>query len=190
MPPAPSSLLLFAGDRLTLAELCAARLDGDLVELGEAFLPADAAETAVLRAQSLAPLLTPAVALVLTSAAWVHGAIADPPARHALQRAVPWRPHQRRDRRYLYSDAELEPDDVCLVGGAALTTPTRTAIDLLARGDAGDREAALALCRRHPSILADGLAWLSRHPRRGGVREARRTLREWASDSAAEATTR
>ena len=40
-----SPFLYFADDRLSLAELSAAWLDGDLVELGEAYIPADAVET-------------------------------------------------------------------------------------------------------------------------------------------------
>ena len=45
------------GDRLSRAELCAARLDGDVVEIGEAYAPADLVETAALRIASLAPLV-------------------------------------------------------------------------------------------------------------------------------------
>ena len=40
-----SPFLYFADDRLSAAELSAARLDGHLVELGEAYIPADAVET-------------------------------------------------------------------------------------------------------------------------------------------------
>ena len=40
-----SPFLYFADDRLSRAELSAACLDGDLVELGEAYIPADAVET-------------------------------------------------------------------------------------------------------------------------------------------------
>ena len=45
-----SPFLYQIDDRLSLAELTAARLDGHLVELGEAYIPADAVETLGLRA--------------------------------------------------------------------------------------------------------------------------------------------
>jgi hypothetical protein len=177
----PSSLLLFAGDRLSLAELCAARLDGDVVELGEAFLPADAPESAALRAQSLAPLLTPAVAVTHSGAAWVHGALASPPARHTLQRAVPWRPHHRWDRRFAYRDALLPEQDVRRIGGVAVASPERTVVDLLRRDGAGDREAAQALVLQHPDVLAGARTWSDRHAHRAGMRAVRGMLAQWTA---------
>lgn len=180
------SLLLFAGDRLTLAELCAARLDGDVVELGEAFLPADAVESPALRARSLAPLLTPAVAVTHSSAAWVHGALAEAPARHTLQRAVAARPHHRWDRRFAYRDVRLPAEDVRDVGGVAVTTPARTLVDLARRDAPGDRDAARSLVRLHPSALAEALAWADRHRAHAGVAAARSRLVAWIADPLAQ----
>ena len=51
--------LYFADDRLSTAELASARLDGDVVEVGEAYMPADAVETRELRAASLRPMISP-----------------------------------------------------------------------------------------------------------------------------------
>jgi hypothetical protein len=181
----PRSLLLYAGDRLTLAELCAARLDGDVVELGEAFLPADAPESAALRAQSLAPLLTPAVALTHASAAWVHGALAWPPARHALQRAVPWRPHHRWDRRFVYRDALLPEQDVQRVGGVAVASPARTVVDLLRGDDPVDRRTAEALVALRPDALAGARSWADLYRHRAGTRTVRAALARWESLSPA-----
>ncbi|MEN2740958.1 hypothetical protein ABCS02_24505 [Microbacterium sp. X-17] len=173
------SLLLYAGDRLTLAELCAARLDGDVVELGEAFLPADAVESAALRAQSLAPLLTPAVAITHASAAWVHGAIPEAPARHTLQRAVPWRPHHLWDRRFVYRDALLPADDVRELGGIAIASRERTVVDLLRRGAPGDQDAARSLAGLHPEVLPAALRWTERNLPHAGMRAARARLLAW-----------
>ena len=75
----PSPFLYFADDRLSLAELSAACLDGDLVELGEAYIPADAVETRGLRAGSLAGVLGDSLAATHLTAAWIHGALPDPP---------------------------------------------------------------------------------------------------------------
>ncbi|MBS1698095.1 MAG: SAM-dependent methyltransferase, partial [Actinobacteria bacterium] len=78
------------GERLSLTELSAARLDGDVVELGEAYAPADLVETAVLRAASLAPLThgIRGAAFAGMSAAWIHGAGDAPPEVHELQSAT------------------------------------------------------------------------------------------------------
>jgi hypothetical protein len=48
-----SPFLYFADDRLSSAELTAACLDGHLVSLGDAYMPADAVETRALGAGSL-----------------------------------------------------------------------------------------------------------------------------------------
>ncbi len=179
MSPAP--LLLFAGERLSLAELTAARLDGDLVELGEGFLAADAPETVILRARSLAPILNPAMALTHSSAAWVHGALAEPPARHRLQRAVPWRPHHRWSRRFLYHDALLDPADVVTVGGALLTSTTRTVVDLLRRSAPGDCGVAQAFLDHDPALAAAAETWAREHPRYAGLQKLRSGLAAWRS---------
>ncbi len=72
----PWPFLYFPGDRLSRTELSAARLDGHVVEVGEAYMPADAVETRELRAGSARPWLSAALALTHESAAWVHGALA------------------------------------------------------------------------------------------------------------------
>ncbi|MGB4776967.1 SAM-dependent methyltransferase [Microbacterium sp.] len=127
----PWPFLYFAGDRLSVAELCAARLDGDLVEVGEAFMPADAVETRELRAGSLALSIPAGVALARASAAWVHGAIPDPPSRHIVQRASPRRGHAVRDPRLIHHDQRLAETEFEQIGGVAVTTPVRTLADLV-----------------------------------------------------------
>jgi hypothetical protein len=86
--------LYFAGDRLSTAELARARLDGDLVEVGEAYMPTDAVETRELRAGSLRPMIPAALALTRRVAAWVHGALAEPPCAPQRPRprgaSTPW----------------------------------------------------------------------------------------------------
>src|SRR3546814_10427379 len=94
-----SPFLYFAGSRLSQAELSAACLDGDLVPLGEGFVPADLIETTALRAASLRPVLGTSLAASHLSAAWVLGGIDDPPARHRVQRAVDRRLHHIIDRK-------------------------------------------------------------------------------------------
>src|SRR3546814_4417455 len=88
-PPAPtaalgetagmaSPFLYFAGSRLSQAELSAACLDGDLVPLGDGFVPADLIETTALRAASLRPVLEIGRAHVCTPVTNAHTICAHP----------------------------------------------------------------------------------------------------------------
>lgn len=121
------------GERLSQTELSAARLDGDVVELGEVYAPADLVETAALRAASLVPLTegVRGAAFAGMSAAWIHGAGDTPPELHELQSATGRRLRASANRRLLVHDPVLESVDVQRVGGVAVTTPERTLIDLL-----------------------------------------------------------
>jgi len=149
-----SPFLYFADDRLSHAELTAACLDGDLVALGDAYIPADAVETAALRAGSLIPLLGDALAATHLSAAWVHGCLAAPPMRHTVQRAVKRRLHVVPHLRVVYRDRQVPAEDLQRVGGAFVTTPERTLADL-ARTDDGDHaEAARLLAVAEPGAVA------------------------------------
>ncbi|MFD6699170.1 MULTISPECIES: type IV toxin-antitoxin system AbiEi family antitoxin [unclassified Microbacterium] len=121
------------GARLSLPELAAARLDGDVVELGEGYAPADLVETAALRAASLIPLVAGMrdAAFAGMTAAWIHGASDAPPDPHELQSATGHRLRAPTTRRIIVHDPVLDPSDVQHLGGIAVTTPERTLIDLL-----------------------------------------------------------
>ncbi|MBS1907155.1 MAG: SAM-dependent methyltransferase, partial [Actinobacteria bacterium] len=97
------AFLHLPGDRLSLPELTAARLDGDVVELGEAYAPADLVETPALRAAALAPLVQGMqnAAFAGMSAAWIHGAGDAPPELHELQSATGRRLRAPGSRRVL-----------------------------------------------------------------------------------------
>lgn len=157
----PSPFLYFAGERLSQAELSAARLDGHLVELGEGYIPADAVETRELRSGSLRGLLGDTLAATHTSAGWIHGAGNDPPARHTVQRAVARRLHHVIDRRLLYRDLRIDPADLTRVGGVWVTTPVRTLADLARVPDDEHVEAARLLAGLLPGLPAAAAAWLS-----------------------------
>nr|WP_274638297.1 hypothetical protein [Microbacterium bovistercoris] len=156
-----SPYLYFAGERLSQAELSAACLDGHLVELGDGYMPADAVETVALRAGSLLPLLGDTLAAVHLSAAWVHGALAMPPGRHRVQRAVPQRLHHVIDRRLRYHDRRLPEDDLMFTGGAWVATPTRTLADLARDPDVEAVHAAGAMVRAGIADPDAALGWLA-----------------------------
>lgn len=157
--------LYYAGDRLSTAELTAARLDGDVVEIGEAFMPADAVETRELRAGALRGLVHESVAVTRLSAAWVHGAVAEPPVRHCVQRRTAHRIATVIDVRLDYRDLRLPPSDVMTISGVAVTTPVRTLVDVV-RDVVGhadlDRSAVDAICAWQPALVAGAIAWLER----------------------------
>jgi len=154
-----SPFLYFVDERLSLAELSAARLDGHLIEVDAAYMPADTVETSGVRAASLGPLLRDLMAATHLSAAWVYGAISEPPARHTVQRAVPHRIHGVIHRRLHYRDRYLPEADLYRIGGVLVTTPARTAADLARVGDAEHR-AALDGFAPDPEIIKAGIEWL------------------------------
>lgn len=155
-----SPFLYFADDRLSRAELSAACLDGDLVELGEAYIPADAVETAALRAGSLLRTLGDTLAATHLTAAWIHGALPTPPSRHTVQRAVARRLHVVPDRQLVYRDLAIAPGDLHILGGVRVTSPVRTMVDLARVDDGPHARAALLLAATHPDAVPQAIAAL------------------------------
>lgn len=155
-----SPFLYFAGERLSHAELTAACLDGDLVALGDAYMPADAVETPALRAGSLVETLGDTLAATHLSAAWIHGALPVPPGRHAVQRAVERRLHVVPDRRVVYRDLRVPVEDLRVIGGVLVTIPERTLSDLARVGDVAHARGARLLAGLVPDALPGAIARL------------------------------
>lgn len=157
MPASP--FLYLVDDRLSATELSAARLDGHVVEVGDAFIPADAVETPGLRAGSLSATLGDTLAATHLTAAWVHGGLDEPPARHTVQRAVSRRLHHVFGPRLLYRDGCVDERDLQLRGGVRVTTPERTLADLCRTPDTDHADAARRLSRAHPGLADAAIAW-------------------------------
>lgn len=126
-------------DDLPLAELCAARIDGDLSLLQGVFIPIDEPDVPALRASALAAGLDPSLIVERRSAAWVHGLVAAPPRETQLCRpstargtANPGRPRVR--------ELAIDDDDLVELGGVRCTSHERTAFDLLRDPEEPDRE--------------------------------------------------
>lgn len=114
---------------LPVAELCAARLDGELFRLDRSFIPVDMPESPMHRAATLLPAGEHLIAERL-SAAWILGATPQPPARH--QFCVD---HRRRvylpgTHGLLVREVVLSDRDVRRIAGLRVTTPLRTVVDL------------------------------------------------------------
>lgn len=131
----PPAAILVPGDHFILAELHAMKLDGvlDLV-IGEAFRSTSQEETPGHRAAALVhhipAALAPRAALGQLSAAWVYGCAPPPTVISLLQN------HEGRSAslpafsgctlRQVY----LDPREVLSIGGALVTSPLRTALDV------------------------------------------------------------
>lgn len=124
------AFLYVPGERLSLSELTAARLDGHLVGIGEAFIPADLVEGADTRAASLRSLIPAQTAASGPTAAWIHGAGDSPPALHHVRRIVDRRIRPALDRRVTLHDVFVPDTEVVRLGGVAVLTPLRTMVDL------------------------------------------------------------
>lgn len=120
------------GGALTTAELHAAALDGDLVPIGLGWAPADAVETPAVRAAALRPALGDALAAIGLTAAWVHGALDDPPAPLHAQRATAHGGRRPSTHLLRVRDALLPAADQERPGGVRVSTATRTLVDLVA----------------------------------------------------------
>jgi hypothetical protein len=121
--------VLHAGD-LPLAELHSARLDGELVMLDDAFAPIDEPHDAVARARSLARACPPRLVAEQRTAAWIWGAISDPPARHQLCSSSSARARPPAPLRCVVREVVIDPDEVAVLAGLRVTTPLRTVVDL------------------------------------------------------------
>lgn len=183
--------LYIAGDRLSTAELTSARLDGDVVEVGEAYMPADAVETRELRAASLRHRIGDALAVTRESAAWVHGAVPDAPVRHTVQRRTPVRLHHVLDPRLAYRDQLLRAGSTAQISGVWVTTPAHTLADLVRGLHTGeDTETHIeAMLAWRPLLAVEAIAALdvgsAVHFKRPAIAYLRaRTLAEPGSDAA------
>ncbi|WP_315637758.1 MULTISPECIES: hypothetical protein [Microbacterium] len=124
------ALLYLPGARLSVGELSAARLDGHVVEVGDAYIPADLPESPDVRAHSIAALVQEGAAACGPSAAWIHGARDAPPSIHHVRRCVERRVRPRVQTRVSFHDTLVPAADVLCLGGVLVTSPVRTMGDL------------------------------------------------------------
>lgn len=115
---------------LPLAELMALCLDGQLYRVGDSFATLDTPESAALRANAFAATAPSFVIADRGTAAWVHGARPSPPRR--LHVCVDTRrrggriPPEFDGRQSTFTRSEVQR-----VGDARVTSPARTALDLI-----------------------------------------------------------
>lgn len=142
---------------LPLAELQAARLDGHLIACAGRYLTIDAPDAAEVRASLMHGGRSDRVIVELRSAAWVHGVVPRPPAVTQLCVSVSARTH--RGPGGGLREVRFEPGDLVSLGGVLVTSPLRTALDLVRTAD--DREHA-----DHRDALHELLCLAHTSPRR------------------------
>lgn len=172
------AFLYLPGDRLEYAELGAARLDGHLVEIGEGYIPADLVEGPSTRASAVAVLVPPDTAACGPTAAWIHGAGSAPPAIHHVRRAVSRRIRPALPPRVVLHDTAVSPDDLEHLGGIAVVSPLRTALDiaLALHRDESSRLWLVRLAEVFPELVPRALEALEGITRVPGTRMARAVL--------------
>lgn len=124
------TFLYVPGERLSQSELSAARIDGHVVEVGDAYVPADLIEGPDVRASAIATLVRPGTAASGPTAAWIHGAGDAPPAVHHIRRCVERRIRAVTSSRLVFHDTVVPSSDLQRIGGVLVSTPMRTMLDL------------------------------------------------------------
>ena len=123
--------VLDEGNGIPLAELCAARIDGDVSAIGSAYCPLDAVIDSQLRLRIAlrgAPLGTIAAG---ETAAWVYGALPRLPYRRTLCFDHNQTRRIASSRDFLVRDVVFTPGEVVQTPAGSITSPLRTASDLV-----------------------------------------------------------
>lgn len=115
---------------LPLAELCSARLDGELYEVDACYSPVDELASPWLRAAALAAQVPTRLIAERTTAAWVHGALRSPPRTHEYCVDSVARCHPPALRHVRIREVVLDGRDTAVLAGLRVTTPLRTLCDI------------------------------------------------------------
>jgi hypothetical protein len=147
--------VLHSGD-LPLAELCAARLDGELVRVDDAFTPVDVHAGPAFRAEAVARGWSPRLIAEQHTAAWIWGARLDPPVRHQLCTTTGARARPAVPLRCVVREVAIDPDEYAFVGTLRVTRPVRTMVDI-ARFGPGFADSEIGVIRSLASVGGVGL---------------------------------
>lgn len=143
----------------------AMRLDGEVYRLADGYLPIAVPDVPTTRAvATLAHRPRRLVAARLT-AAWIWGAISSAPRRgeYLVDIDARWRPQPAEAIDVV--ESVIHPGDIDVLGGVAVTTPLRTAVDLArfrSEFTPADAAAVVVLARQGGFSLADSLGVMNR----------------------------
>lgn len=165
---------------LPASELSAARLDGELFTIADCFSPIDLPDRATSRAQSLAHGLSERVIVELFSAAWVLGATEITPVFPQFCSTAKARAKPAAIRRLAVREVVIDDDEILCIGGVRVTSPLRTATDLIrssAQFGADTQLVVLRLLELAGASVDDCIALLDRRRKLPGKRRALERLR-------------
>jgi hypothetical protein len=147
-------------DDLPVPELRAARLDGELFAVGDCFSPVDEIEQPALRAAALHAGQSGRLIGELLSAAWVWGALDEPPQHLQFCVATGARVKHSAARWMTVREVIIDPDEIFDLDGRLVTTRQRTCIDLVRFSEKfDDRE--VAIVRRLGGSLDEAARFIS-----------------------------
>lgn len=168
-------------DELPLAELCAARLDGELMPCAGRYVPIDAPDAPEVRAAVVHAGRSRRVIVERRSAAWVHGVVDTPPVLDQLCVSASARTH--RGPLAGLREVRFGPGDLVGYDGVLVTGALRTAVDLVRTATEeehdGDRDALRSLLRMaglRPEEAAVALATRWKLPGKARALERLRAL--------------
>jgi hypothetical protein len=165
---------------LPLAELHAARLDGEVYPLDHGFAPIDASPTRETRGAALAARAHPRLIAEQHTAAWVWGGLIDPPAHHEFCARIERRTRPPHGTRFSVREVIIDDDEIRSVGGMPVTSPLRTVVDLARFVDdhnAAEIDLLAALCLGDSVTLNECLAALNARPHLPNKRRAEQRIR-------------
>jgi len=136
----------FLDSDLPVAELWAARLDGEVATLGRSFTPIDVPSNVLSRARSLRVALPARLIADRRTAAWVYGAIPRLPARIDACARTTARPSALLEFSGRVREVVIDESEISDFGGVSVTTGLRTVFDLL-RDPYFDEESTLTVRR-------------------------------------------
>lgn len=126
---------------LPLAELSAARLDGEVYAVDEGYCPVDVPSGPFERAAAIADYCQGRLMAEQRTAAWIWGALSEAPPRLELCASLGARARPAHPIRSIVREVVIDERELVLLAGVGVTTPLRTIIDLARFSDVfGDEE--------------------------------------------------
>lgn len=165
---------------LPIAELLAARLDGELFRVGDGFSPVDEVEQPRHRARALRAGISDRLIAEQRSAAWIWGALPAAPNPHQFCVALDARVTHSSVAWVTVRDVVIEASECVVLDELPVTTPLRTAVDLARFSSTFDEvevQAVVRLMRFGSFGLEECLEHMSRRRNLPNKREAARRLR-------------
>lgn len=118
-------------DDLPIAELCAARLDGELFAIDDGWAPVDEPDLPAFRAAVVALRVPRSLIIERLSAAWVHGGLAVPPELAQFCVPLSSRIAVISDPRATVREVRIDETEVVRFAHVRCTSVVRTGFDLL-----------------------------------------------------------